>query len=98
MSETSSTNTNTSSIHRFGNSDSSIPSSTSTIAGLGATTGKAIKQIGMVVKHGIEAVIILRRLDDIEAILLAKPAGPSVDPGILKDYLLEPSRYVGIKI
>ncbi|KAE9398339.1 hypothetical protein BT96DRAFT_940234 [Gymnopus androsaceus JB14] len=41
---------------------------TSTILGLGATTGKAIKRLGTVAVRGLNVIVMLRRLNEVEAI------------------------------
>ncbi|KAF9069016.1 hypothetical protein BDP27DRAFT_1421442 [Rhodocollybia butyracea] len=43
--------------------------SASTIPGLGALSGKAIKQVGIAVVNGVNAIIIQRRLAQLEATL-----------------------------
>ncbi|KAE9391160.1 hypothetical protein BT96DRAFT_318270 [Gymnopus androsaceus JB14] len=46
--------------------------STSTIPGLGSTSGKAIKRLGSVVVYGVDAILIRRRLAQIEGVLTHK--------------------------
>ena len=70
---------------------------TSTIPGLGATSGKALKLVGSVVVNGVEAILIRRRISKLETIFnqkkLRKP-GDSIPLEADYDDLLELSRYV----
>lgn len=72
-------------------------SSTSTIPGLGATTGKALKRVGSVVVNGIDAILIRRRIIQLETIFQQKYVGRKTGhliPLLKIDYndLLELSR------
>ncbi|KAF9067670.1 G-protein alpha subunit-domain-containing protein, partial [Rhodocollybia butyracea] len=69
--------------------------STSTITGLGSLSGKAIKRVGTVIVNGVDALLIRRRLAQLEATLnqTNSTADPS-DSQSLHNDLLELSRPV----
>lgn len=70
--------------------------SSSTIPGLGATSGKVFKRLGSVVVNGVDAILIRRRLAQIERTLVRK-SDASIDSDALRSLyadLLELSRWV----
>ncbi|KAE9388562.1 hypothetical protein BT96DRAFT_430357 [Gymnopus androsaceus JB14] len=69
---------------------------TSTIPGLGATSGKALKRVGAAVVNVVDAILIRRKISQLETIFKQKrlKLGNLIPLETDYDTLLELSRYV----